>query len=134
MSEWTFQSLSVHGGGHERLSVLEPVEFEPLPLTVCEPFTIPPPLPPLPEPTGDGGGFHLINPGGSGGLTKSAWCLLVGALAAVGTAMVFILSSGEATSATGTGDAIYSAMAQSGNGSDCTDCDTAPKPATWPVT
>ena len=126
MSEWTFQSLSVRGGGHERLPVLEPVEFESLPLTVCEPFTIPPSLPPLVEPTGDGGGFHLINPRGSGGLTKSGWCLVVGALAVVGTAMASVIlsgalagsSSGEATSATGTGVAIYSAMAQSGDAAD----------------
>ena len=82
MQGWTFDSLRVGRVTHQRVSVIEPVEFEAeigiettLPPAELQPFE-PPPL----EPAAVGHsftGFHLWDPDGSGGLTGTGWCLVL---------------------------------------------------------
>ena len=84
MREWTFDSLRVGRVPHQRVSVIEPIEFEAeietvLPPTELQPYEPPPSLPPLePVPVGHSfTGFHIYDPDGSGGLTGTAWCLVL---------------------------------------------------------
>ena len=64
MQQWTFDSLRVGRVAHQRVPVVEPIEFEPEIETTAAPtalpgFEPPPPLPPLAEPVGDKKGWSL---------------------------------------------------------------------------